>query len=66
MEVICFALGIIIGAGAGAVCAYFIMRTDKKEAEIFEAKRREEERKEKQMANFWAYNGTGKGQEEID
>ena len=43
MEVICFALGIIIGAGAGAVCAYFIMRTDKKEAEIFEAKRREEE-----------------------
>ena len=46
MEVICFALGIIIGAGAGAVCAYFIMRTDKKEAEIYEAKRREEERKE--------------------
>lgn len=66
MDVICFALGIIIGAGAGSICTYFIMKNGKKEAEIFEARRREEERKERQMANFWAYDGSEKGQEEIE
>lgn len=68
MEVICFALGIIIGAGAGGTCAFFVMKNtgSKKELEIFEEKRKEEQRKEKQMANFWAYDGTTKGQEEID
>ncbi len=67
MEVICFALGIIIGGALFGVPAYFIGKNAKTKADVLEAEeKRAEIRLKKQWANFAAYNGSSKGQEEID
>ena len=67
MEVICFALGIIIGGALVGVAAYIIFKNHKTKADILEAEeKRAEIRLKKQWANFAAYNGSSDGQEEID
>lgn len=67
MEVICFALGIIIGGALGGILGYFITKSYKRKNDILEAEERKAEiRLKKQWANFAAYDGTQKGQEEID
>lgn len=67
MEVVCFALGMIIGGALTGVAAYIICRGYKAKAEVLESEeKRAERRMRQQWANFAAYDGTSKGQEEID
>ena len=67
MEVICFGLGMIIGGAIGGIAAYFMVKNYKKEKDILEAEEKKAEiRFKKQLANFVAYDGTVKGQEDID
>lgn len=67
MEVICFALGMIIGGALCGVAAYFFAKFYKSKKEIFDAEEKKAElRRETQWRNFVAYDGTDKGQEAID
>jgi hypothetical protein len=67
MEVICFGLGMIIGGALTGVAAYIICKGYKAKAEVLESEeKRAERRMRQQWANFAAYDGTSKGQEEID
>ena len=67
MEVICFGLGMIIGGALFGAAVYLIMKNAKAKNDILEAEeKRAEIRLKRQWANFAAYNGSSKGQEEID
>lgn len=67
MEVVCFALGIIIGGAIFGIPAFFIGKGIKTKKDVLEAEERKaEKRMRQQWANFAAYDGTSKGQEEID
>lgn len=67
MEVICFALGIIIGGAVSGVLCFVVGKSSKNKNDILEAEERKADiRLKKQWANFAAYNGTSKGQEEIE
>ncbi|MBO5715092.1 MAG: hypothetical protein J6S23_01710 [Clostridia bacterium] len=67
MEVVCFALGMIIGGALTGVAAFIICKGYKAKAEVLESEeKRAERRMRQQWANFAAYDGTSKGQEEID
>ena len=67
METVCLALGIIIGAALFGIPAFFIGRNFKTKKDILEAEEKKaEKRMRKQWENFVAYDGTTKGQEDID
>lgn len=67
MEVICFGLGMIIGGALFGGAAYFLGRNYKEKNDILEAEEKKAEiRLRKQWANFAAYDGSSKGQEDID
>ena len=67
MEVICFGLGMIIGGALAGVATFIICKGYKEKAEVLESEEKKAERRiRQQWANFAAYDGTSKGQQEID
>lgn len=67
MEIICFALGMIIGGALGGAIGYLLLKNTKAKNDALEVEEQKAEiRLKKQWANFAAYNGSTQGQEEID
>lgn len=67
MEVICFGLGMLVGGAFFGWLAYYIGSNKKQKEEVFDAEeKRAETRLKKQMANFYAYDGSSNGQEAVD
>lgn len=67
MEIVCFALGMIIGGAFGGAIGYLLLKNTKAKNDVLEAEEQKAEiRLKKQWANFAAYNGSTQGQEEID
>ena len=67
MDVICFGLGMIIGGALAGVAAFIICKGYKENADFLDSEEKKAERRfRQQWANFAAYDGTSKGQEEID
>lgn len=67
METVCLALGIIIGGALFGIPGFFFGRNFRFKKEIMEAEEKKaEKRMRKQWENFVAYDGTTKGQEDID
>lgn len=63
MEVICFGLGMIIGA----IIIYFVLRKNiSKKEQVLDGEIMSYHRATTQITNFLNYNGTSAGQEDVD